>query len=422
MLAHRIGVATGLSLLFLTVYGGTNWLSAWRTGVPAMFFEWERGIPFVPWMIVPYMAIDIFFLLAPFLCRDRDAVAVFARRIVFATTIGGLCFLTCPLRFSFERPHTAGWLGALFDGFRKLDQPFNQFPSLHVTFAAIVGGVYFARARGAWRALVIAGFGTIVLSTVFTYQHHVIDLVGGGLLAAVAFGVVNRAADARLASRLRVAGYFATGALLAGALAAGGWPAAAVWIWTSVALSVVSLAYLGLGPRVFGKVGGRVPALTRLLLLPVLAGHELSWAHYRRRVIPWSPITPAVWFGRALSDAEAAGLVAKGVRSVVDLTAEADEALPFRDVDFLSLPVLDLTAPTPEQIDAAVRFIREHQERGIVYVHCKVGYSRSAVIVGAYLLASGIARTASEAVTLLERARPGIVVRPEARAALAAYA
>lgn len=56
-----------------------------------------------------------------------------------------------------------------------------------------------------------------------------------------------------------------------------------------------------------------------------------------------------------------------------------------------------------------------------MYVHRNTGYSRSAVVVGAFL-ASGRVATVEDAVTLLRKARPLIVIRPEAQAALQPFA
>ena len=39
-----------------------------RHDVGTFAFAWERFIPFVPVMVVPYMSIDLFFVAAPFLC------------------------------------------------------------------------------------------------------------------------------------------------------------------------------------------------------------------------------------------------------------------------------------------------------------------------------------------------------------------
>jgi protein-tyrosine phosphatase len=57
-----------------------------------------------------------------------------------------------------------------------------------------------------------------------------------------------------------------------------------------------------------------------------------------------------------------------------------------------------------------------------VYVHCKIGYSRSAAIVGAYLIQSGKATDVEQAVALIRAARPSLILRPEARQALVGFA
>ena len=63
-------------------------------------------------------------------------------------------------------------------------------------------------------------------------------------------------------------------------------------------------------------------------------------------------------------------------------------------------------------------FITEQSKYGIVYVHCKIGYSRSAAAVAAYLLISGQVSVVTEAVSAVRRARPAIVIRSEVITAL----
>src|SRR5437016_47649 len=75
---RAFGASAGLSLLFLIVYGWCNWITSQRDDVGTLYFGWERFIPFVPWMIVPYLSIDLFFVTAPFLCRDERELAVFS--------------------------------------------------------------------------------------------------------------------------------------------------------------------------------------------------------------------------------------------------------------------------------------------------------------------------------------------------------
>ena len=108
-------VSAELSVLFLVVYSGCNWITGQRSHVGSFYFQWEHGIPFVPFMILPYMSIDLFFIAAPFLCRTEEELRIFSRRVIAAILIAGLCFLLFPLRFAFSRPHASGWLGAVFD-------------------------------------------------------------------------------------------------------------------------------------------------------------------------------------------------------------------------------------------------------------------------------------------------------------------
>jgi protein phosphatase len=189
-------------------------------------------------------------------------------------------------------------------------------------------------------------------------------------------------------------------------------------LWPATVLGIVAAAYFGLGPGIFRKSDGRLPWSTRFVFAPLLFGQHVSLLYYRRQCRAWDEVARNVLIGRRLNDAEAAALVRHGVSAVLDLTAELSEATPFLALRYRNLAILDLTAPTAAQLHEAAAFIAEESAGGIVYVHCKVGYSRSAAVVGAYLLASGLAGSVEEAVARMREARPAIIVRPEAAAAL----
>ncbi|HEU4771178.1 MAG TPA: phosphatase PAP2 family protein [Candidatus Udaeobacter sp.] len=176
-------VSAGLSALFLVVYGGCNWITAHSENVGTFYFAWERGIPFVPFFILPYMSIDLFFIAAPFVCRTDRELSILVKRIAAAIILAGICFLVFPLRFAFPRPHADGSLGAVFDWFRGMDAPYNLLPSLHAALTLILLDIYLNQLRGFIRVAVMIWFVLIALSPVLTYQHHVIDIVGGFVLA-----------------------------------------------------------------------------------------------------------------------------------------------------------------------------------------------------------------------------------------------
>ena len=430
-LIHRVhvsrlkafAVSVGLSVLFLVVYSGCNWITGQRGQVGSFYFQWERAIPFVPFMILPYMSIDIFFVAAPFLCRTDEELRVFSRRVVAAILIAGLCFLLFPLRFAFPRPHASGLLGGIFDWFRGMDSPFNLLPSLHAALLLLLVDLYARNVRGVFLFPTMLWFFLISLSPLLTYQHHLIDIVGGFVLAGYCLYffrgpslalpvIVNR----------RIGSYYAAGAVVALFMSAIFWPWGGLLLWPATALGIVATAYFGAGPVVFHKTKGKLPWSTRFVLAPCLLGQYLSLLYYRSQCRSWDEVTPRIWIGGKLGARSANKVLCAGVTAVLDLSAEFSEARPIRKVNYRNIPVLDLTAPTQTQLVEMSEFIANNSQNGAVYVHCKIGYSRSAAAVAAYLITSGKAKTVEEAFTIIRRVRPSIVIRPEVISALSEFA
>ncbi len=414
--------SAALSLLFVVVYGTCNWITARRSGVGTWYYEWEHYIPFVPLLIVPYMSIDLFFVAAPFLCQSRAELRAFARRIAFATLVAGAFFLAMPLQMGAPLPQPEGWTGAVFKLLHGFDRPTNLFPSLHIVLCTILADLWARQAKGLVRLAVIVWFSLIGFSTLLTCQHHFVDIVGGIVLAGICFYLFreNQPRWPVMANH-RIGLYYGAGALAAAGLAAAAWPWSGLLLWPAVSMGLVALAYAGLGPAIYRKADGRLPLSARWLLAPCLLGQRWSLRHYRRHCEAWNELTPRVWIGSKLSRGEAMEIKRRGATAVLDLTAEFSETPALLNLAYHSIQILDLTGSAPAQLREAVDFITRQSEHGVVYVHCKVGYSRTAAVAGAYLIAAGLAATADEAVAALKRARPSIIIRPEAYAALAEF-
>ena len=370
----QLAASIGLSALFLIIYGWCNWFTAQRTNVPTLFFEWERSIPFVPLMIAPYMSIDLFFVAAPFLCGRKRELVTLVKRMATALLVAGLCFVLFPFRFAFARDPVSGWLGNLFDWFQGLDRPYNLLPSLHIALCVILSDLYARHTRGLLRYASNLWFVLIGLSAVLTYQHHLLDVVGGFALGAYCLYFI-REPTPRLPvnGNRRVGAWYAIGALLLVGLLLLLWPWGGILIWPIVSLGIAATAYFGAGPGIFRKREGRLPWTAWWAQGPVLLGQEISRLYYRRQCRAWDELTPRIWIGSVLSRGEAAAAVREGVAAVLDLTAEFSESAPFRSVKYRNVPVLDLTAPTFEQLEEMAAFIEEESSKGIVYVHCKIG-------------------------------------------------
>src|SRR5579875_350822 len=429
-MVQAAGTSVLLSLLFVIVYGSTNWFTAQRPAahVRTWYFAWELTvIPYWPLLIVPYMSIDLFFFAAPFLCRDDQERRVFARRVVFSILMAATLFLLMPLRLAWPpRPRGGGWFGAFVEASCTapflMEYPHNLFPSLHIALRTILADIYARHTRGLARLLSHVWFSLIGFSTILTWQHHLVDIAGGFVLAGFAFYLFHESGPRLpVVPNPRVGCYYAAATAVTLALALAVWPWGAFLLWPVAALGIAAAGYFGLGPSIYRKRGGRLPLSTRFALAPVLLGQYLSLAYNRRQCRAWNEAAPHVYIGRVLGNVEATEAICQGVTAVLDVTAEFDETAPFRAITYRNLPILDLTAPTQEQLHEAAAFIAEEAAKGKVYVHCKIGYSRSAAVVGAYLLASGQAATAEEAVAQLRQVRPSLIVRLEAMAALRTF-
>jgi len=408
--------------LFLIVYGACNWITGRRNDVGFLNFQWERCLPFVPSLIIPYLSIDLFFIAAPFLLRTKDELSTFTKRVTMVILVAGTCFLLYPFQFAFARPYAEGWSGALFNWFRQVDAPYNLFPSLHVALCLLLANVYARQTHGITRMASNVWFGLIGLSAVLTYQHHVLDVIGGLALAGYGFYFIRESASVLpVVKNRRIGSYYVVGCLIGVTLAALFWRWGSLFLWPTMSLAIVASAYFGVGPSIFRKTNGVLPISTRFALGPCLIGQRLSLWYYRRQCYPWAEVTHRVWIGSIVSKRQAERAVDNGVTAVLDLTAEFSENRIFRSLCYRNVPVLDLTSPTLDQLKEMSDFIDEHTRNGVVYVHCKIGYSRSAVAIAAWLLETEKAKSVEEALAAIRFVRPTIVIRPEVISTLRAF-
>jgi membrane-associated phospholipid phosphatase/rhodanese-related sulfurtransferase len=400
-------------MLFLLLYGGSAWVTSVRSDVGTWYYSWERWIPFVPMMVVPYMSIDLFFFAAPFFCRDRSELRVLANRLSAVLIIAALCFLVYPLQLAVERPEATGFFGTIYNWFTSMDKPYNLFPSMHIALRTVLAVHYDRHSRGIVNVVMHVWFFLIGLSTLLLYQHHVIDVVGGFVLAIlVMYAVDGRTWRQSKTDGQRFAWTYGTGFIgfLIPVFFA---PSLGWWLlWPSLACGCVALGYAWAGPAVYRRSGGRLSWPSKLVLGPVLAAQWLSWKYYARQASAMDHVADGVWIGRHLSEREAAGMVDGKIAAVIDVCNAFDEPDSLLAIDRLELPVLDLTAPSCQQLSQAVAFIEQHRHHGVL-VHCKAGYSRSAAIVAAWLLQTGRACDAEQAFGILKSVRPQIVIRPE---------
>lgn len=368
-------------LVFSVCYPLANLLAHQQHTRRSLALALDGSVPFVAWMALPYLTSGLLFALVFFVARTPEQLRVVSRRLLLATVAGCLLFVMLPARFSLERPAISDALpAALFAWLDLVDQPYNQFPSLHVAYCVIFWLALHPVLRGAGKAALAGWLLLVGASTVFTWQHHLLDVAGGIVLGVAAVLAIRPGATRRHAVAFHY--LIMAGLVLFGAFALGS-PLAA---YAAASLLLVAAAYRTRRADFLGKQGGRHRLRAWLLFWPYLAGYRLTWMLVRlreRRRPAFTQAAPGLWIGRRLSRAEA-GLLPAGCH-VIDLCAELPEVAPLR-ADYRHLPLLDLHAPQLRQLRAVLAAIAQQHAAGRpVYVHCAMGYSRSRLIARLYL-------------------------------------
>jgi protein-tyrosine phosphatase len=297
---------------------------------------------------------------------------------------------------------------------------------LHIALAVILWTLYTQHVPSRiGRFVCDVAFLLICGSVLTTYQHHFIDIPTGFALGWLCVwlwpnedALRPTLAWSRDRQRLRLATFYAVGAIAATAVGVkiGG---AGLWLlWPALSLALVALAYAAIGAHAFQKSGdGKLSLAARWLFAPYLAGAWINSRWWTRAFPAPSHVADGVWLGRTPTARELAG---SPFVALVDLTAE----LPISRADraLAVIPVLDLTPPSRESLASAAAAIEQFRAGGPVLVCCALGYSRSACAVAAWLLATGRATTVDAALQAIRAARASVVLRPDHATALRSLA
>lgn len=369
--------------VFGVCYQLGNALAQARAGVPSVAFAFESQMPFLPWMIIPYLSSGLLFVLSFSLVRDPNRLRILSQRVLLATVLASLVFFLYPLQFSGARPVVDNPVWAfLFELLSTVDRPYNQLPSLHVAFCIIFWQSLQERASTPWARALLAGWLLLTaLATLTTYQHHVLDVVGGALLGLLCLKAIG--GDR---TQPKVGFYYAVGALLVyliGVLAL----QTHGWYYLVVSLLLVAIAYGRQDRKFLNKRQGRFSFLTWLLYAPYLIGYWFTWravAWRERRHPVIHRLTDNLWIGRRLSNKEAMQLPPDC--TVVDLSNELSATPALLGHRYLHFPLLDLLTPEPYIRKKIIKAIaEEHRASRHVYLHCSMGYSRSRLLAADYL-------------------------------------
>jgi atypical dual specificity phosphatase len=123
------------------------------------------------------------------------------------------------------------------------------------------------------------------------------------------------------------------------------------------------------------------------------------------------------------SPEELAWLRAQGIELLVSLTDDPPPRRWINEAGLFSLhvPVIDMTAPTMEQLEQILSAMQRAHEKNLgVGVHCGAGLGRTGTVLACYFVSKGM--TAKNAVARVRRLRPGSIETDEQERAVEAFA
>jgi len=187
------------------------------------------------------------------------------------------------------------------------------------------------------------------------------------------------------------------------------WLAAAyhLWflLWPAAVMLAIAVIYVARAPGAFGKrPDGTLAWYAWLLWGPWLAYMWIAHQGARKltRESVADEVIPGVWVGRR----PAAGELPEDIRIVVDLCAEFPAARGVADGrQYVTIPTLDATAPTPQQIARCVDQVEA--AGGPAFIHCAFGHGRSATVAAAVMIRRGAA-TLDDVEAKMKAKRPRI--------------
>ncbi len=156
----------------------------------------DRAIPIVPAWSIVYGALYLFLIVLPvLLIRQGAHIRTTALAFLTVWVIAYIVFLAYPTAAPRPEKYVGEGFGAW--GLNILygaDPPFNCFPSLHVAHS-FVSALACSRVHQRLGTFALIAASLVALSTLFTKQHYVVDVVAGIALALIAYRVFLRRID-----------------------------------------------------------------------------------------------------------------------------------------------------------------------------------------------------------------------------------
>ena len=179
-LLYRLEILGLILLGWLIIYFFVNRLQVEPQRRIDLGLAIDRKTPYVPLFALVYFSTYPFVLLPFIILSDARQFYWLVVCFVSITIISSLIHATIPSKIERVEQVTAGGVSGWMLGlFQKTCKPYGNFPSMHVGLSVPVVATNFMVAGPVIGSITLVWAVLIALSTLFTKQHYILDVLAG---------------------------------------------------------------------------------------------------------------------------------------------------------------------------------------------------------------------------------------------------
>ena len=176
------GAITGI---FSTiVYFGANEIASRSTHFYKLYFEFERDIPMLPWMIYIYQSFSLLIVITYITIKSPQKIKAYSIGFMSSCGIAAIFFILFPTELGFSRVENIEGYEFIYNAIHAIDKPHNLAPSLHIAYSALSAYVLTSEIEPKFlKGMIWIWFLLICCSIVLVHQHHLFDIFSGLILS-----------------------------------------------------------------------------------------------------------------------------------------------------------------------------------------------------------------------------------------------
>ncbi|MBI9049749.1 MAG: phosphatase PAP2 family protein [Anaerolineaceae bacterium] len=185
-LTYRLGILALTLVGWLTIFFVVNRRQVDINRRIDMGTDLDKRFPFIPQFAIIYFS-TYFFVVQPFFVLS-DPQLFYWMLASFATISLGSSLIHAILPSKIERVEnlsTNNLSGKMLHLFQKTSRPYGNFPSMHVGLSVPVVAVNYMSGNAAMGFITLIWGVLIAVSTLYTKQHYLLDVLAGLLSGAI---------------------------------------------------------------------------------------------------------------------------------------------------------------------------------------------------------------------------------------------